>query len=100
MKQTVNFIRFCDAFENSQYRDNFSYDGKHILYNYLLELEEELDTEFELDICALCCEWTEYDSIMEYNNDYGTNFDDHDTFVSCVDAIPIPHTDGYIVHLH
>lgn len=70
MKENISFSRFCDAFEEMNRTDNFSYEGKEALYNWLIELEEDTGQETELDIIALCCEFTEYKDIEEYLNDF------------------------------
>jgi len=64
MKQTINFFQFRDAF-GGDYKNNFSYDGKKALFEYLENYEEETNKEIELDPIALCCEYTEYESINE-----------------------------------
>ena len=52
-------------------RDNqFSYEGLEALYNYIEDYEESCDTETELDVIALCCEYTEYGSLEELKNNY------------------------------
>lgn len=72
MKQTVNFSQFVDAFRGSQYENNFSYEGKKALFDYLEQYEEETGEEIELDIVALCCDYTEFKNLKEaqeyYNN--------------------------------
>jgi len=69
MKKDINFNDFVDSFSES-YKDNFSYDGKKALYEYLLNYEEETDTEIELDPIRLCCEYTEYNTLSELQIDY------------------------------
>ena len=69
MKETVNFSRFCDAFQIR--KDSFSYEGKKALFEYLEDYEDGTGEEIELDVIALCCDYTEYEDIKEYNNDYG-----------------------------
>ena len=59
-------------------RENFSYDGLKALFEYLEEYEESTGEEVELDVIALCCEYTEYDSLNEYNDDYGTKYSEID----------------------
>lgn len=59
MKQTINFSQFCDEFRNMNRDNNFSYEGKRALFEYLEELEQGQDEQMELDIIALCCEYTE-----------------------------------------
>lgn len=69
MKQSVNFYNFERAFKRCE-RENFSYDGLKALFSYLEEYEENTGEELELDVIALCCEFSEYDSLNEYNESY------------------------------
>ena len=64
MKQTVTESMFIDSFPES-YKDNFSYEGKKALFEYLEELEEGCNQELELDPIALCCEYSEYESALD-----------------------------------
>ena len=57
MKQTVNFSQFCDAFHRMGRGKQFSRQGLEVLFDYL----EEIDPDYELDVIALCCEYTEGD---------------------------------------
>lgn len=70
MKQTVNNYEFIDAFEKMGRESNFSYEGLQALFDYLEEYEESCGTEIELDVIALCCEFTEYEDLQEFWNDY------------------------------
>jgi hypothetical protein len=71
MKQSINEHQFINAFADTGRQDQFSYDGKMALYDYLVELEDDLGEETELDVIALCCEFTEYKTVEEFNDDYG-----------------------------
>ena len=65
MKQTVTESIFIDSFPES-YKDNFSYEGKKALFEYLEELDRcSNETEIELDPIAFCCEYSEYESAMD-----------------------------------
>ena len=77
MKQSINMYDFERAFKNFE-RDNFSYDGLKALFEYLEDYEEDTGEEVELDVIALCCDYMEYDSLNEYNNDYGTKYSEID----------------------
>lgn len=55
MIQQVNFCAFTDAFRNMDRNENFSYEGKRLLFDYL----EDIDPNYELDVIALCCEYSE-----------------------------------------
>ena len=50
--------------------DNFSYDGLTVLYDYLIQYEEDCDTELEFDPIAYCCEYTEFDSFEDVKKNY------------------------------
>ena len=68
MKQTINFSDFRDAFQKIR-PDNFSYEGQKALFEYLESLEEDGE-EFELDVIAFCCDYTEYASLYDFHKDY------------------------------
>jgi hypothetical protein len=70
MKQTINFNQFCTAFRDMNRDNSFSYEGKRALFDYLEQYEEDTDTEVDLDVIALCCEYTEYEDVEDYLKDY------------------------------
>ncbi len=81
MKQSINFSQFCDAFRDMNRGDNFSYDGLRVLFDYIEDLDDQCDTDTELDVIAFCCEFSEYDSAKECAVDiYGftLNTEDYD----------------------
>ena len=57
MKQTINLSDFRSAFYNMDRKDNFSYEGLEVLFDYF----EECDPDYELDVIGLCCEFAEAD---------------------------------------
>jgi hypothetical protein len=75
MKTDVSFSMFCDEFKNSSYKNNFSYDGLRALYDYLIDYEENTGTEIELDVVALCCDYTEYEDIYDVIDAYSLVLD-------------------------
>lgn len=70
MKQTINFIQFADAF---QLTDGFSYAGLRAIYDDITNTEEDSGVECELDVIAICADYTE-SNLDEYNADHGTEF--------------------------
>jgi len=68
MKENVNFCDFTDRF-NAIRPDNFSYDGLKALYEWLEQYEDDTGEEIELDVIALCCDYSEM-SFDEVVNDY------------------------------
>ena len=75
MKQTVSLYEFTNAFHGTQYENNFTYEGLKALYTYLDELEEETGEELELDIVALCCDFSEYESLEEFRENYSSDYE-------------------------
>ena len=69
MKTTVNIYQFRNEFEQTR-PENFSYDGLTALFDYLEEYEESCNTKVELDVIALCCEFTEYLDLAEIQQNY------------------------------
>ena len=59
MKQTVTFNLFRQAFAVRDRLEQFP-KGLPALYDYLTEYEEATGEQIELDVIALCCEFTEY----------------------------------------
>lgn len=63
MKTSVSFYQFCDAFQDAGRQDQFSYDAKRALFDYIEQYEADCGTEYELDPTALCHEYEEADVI-------------------------------------
>jgi len=74
--KTVSFNDFLEEFKNYGREDQFSYEGKKALYDYLNDLSEDIGENIELDIIGLCCDFTEYNSIEEFLNDYSHTIGD------------------------
>lgn len=69
--QTVNFSMFCDAFSRSDRNDNFTYEAKRIIFDYLDIMSDICGNNIELDVIAICCEYEELhyiDVISQYSN--------------------------------
>lgn len=75
MKQTVSASDFIDAFRAYDRQDQFSYDGLHALFEYLEGIESDTGTEMELDVVALCCDFTEHASAKEAAQEHGWEAD-------------------------
>ena len=61
---------FIDAFHKMGREKQFSYAALCALFNYMEDTEDNCGQEVGLDVVALCCEFTEYEDIEEYNADY------------------------------
>ena len=102
MIRTVNKYDFIDAFRKMGREGNFSNDGLVALYEYLEMLEDDTGQPIELDVIALCCEFTEYDNLEEFQADYGREFSNIDkrfkySIEDNTTIIPIEGTDGFII---
>lgn len=75
MKQTVSQIDFTDAFRSHGRKDQFSYSGLIALFKYLESLEEDLGEELDLDVVALCCDYSEFATAKEAAEEYGWESD-------------------------
>ena len=59
MKTSINKSQFRDAFIRMGRKDNFSYHGLDVLFDYFEEYEESTGEEIELDVIGICCEYSE-----------------------------------------
>lgn len=67
--QTLTFSQFCDAFAKMERQDQFSYDGKRVLFDYLEEYSDSMGEDVDLDIIALCCDYSE-DNLKDIIDNY------------------------------
>ena len=78
MKKTISLYDFREAFKSSSnYKDNFTYDWLDALFDYFEQREEDIDEEIDFDMVAICCDYSEYESIQEAYEAYevyGENF--------------------------
>ena len=66
--QTINKNDFHDAF-NAIRPNTFTYEGLNALYEYLDDIYDE-SNPCDLDVIALCCEFTEYESAYDAMFEY------------------------------
>jgi hypothetical protein len=69
MIQTINLSQFRDAFRSMGRKDQFTYEGLRALFDYM----EEADPNAELDVIALCCDFSE-DTVEDIAANYGLEF--------------------------
>ena len=74
MFQHISEYDFIRAFEQVR-PDNFSRAGLSALYEYLEQLEEDIGNPIKLDVIAICCEYSEYESLEEFQEDYGDDYE-------------------------
>ena len=59
MKTTVTKHDFCEAFRAIR-PNNFTYAGLEALFEDMEQYEDDCGTEIELDVIAICCDYTQY----------------------------------------
>ena len=69
MIQTINLSDFRAAFHSMGRKDQFSYEALGALFDYM----EEADPNAELDVIALCCDFSE-DTVEDIAANYGLEF--------------------------
>jgi hypothetical protein len=97
MKKTISEWDFQDAFSKMGRGEQFSHEGLKALYTYLEEMENQCDgMEIELDVIALCCEYTEYANIEEFQADHGEEYECQDDIEMRTTFIPVT-SDSFII---
>ncbi len=74
MKRNVTEYGFTEAFRDMGRQDDYSYEGLKALYEWFEEYEEGTGEETELDVIAICCDFSEYDSALEAAREYGNDW--------------------------
>lgn len=83
MYQQITFSTFCDAFHRAGRNNQFSYEAKQALFDYIEELEQDTGEQQELDVIALCCEYAEIDEDdSEYSQYVGDDADLEDDVIA------------------
>jgi len=65
IKETLTESQFVDALKGDEYA-SWSYGACVALYEYLEQYSEDIGEDIEMDIVAIRCEWSEYDTCLEY----------------------------------
>ena len=87
--QEITKSQFRDEF-NSFRPDNFSYKGLSALYDWIIDISEQADIKaIKLDVIAICCEYSEYESLEEFNKDYGRDYKNIEQIDNVTTLIPI-----------
>lgn len=77
---TIDRYEFHQAFHNYGRGDQFTHEGLNALFDYLEELSEATGPHLQLDVIALCCEYSEYADLEDIKSHYSNttldNLDD------------------------
>ena len=78
MKKTISQHEFVQSLGEIR-PNNFSYEGRIVLFNYLEQFETEMGEEIEFDPIAFCCEFAE-DTVEDIISQYGIEDKDLETW--------------------
>jgi len=70
IKDTLNTNQVADALR-ADINAGWSYYGAKALAEYLENLSEDIGEDIELDIVAIRCDYSEYDTCLEYAKEFG-----------------------------
>lgn len=60
MYQTISEYQFRDTFlQSDTYKNNFTYDGLSVLFDYLEQVEQDTGQEIPFDYVSIACEFAE-----------------------------------------
>jgi len=96
MINTVSQYDFVDAFKSLR-PNNFSYEGLLALFDWFEMLEEDCDQKIELDVIAICCDFSEYENLKEFQNDYGDEYESLEDIENSTTLIKIEDEEGFII---
>ena len=98
MYQEINFYIFCDAFHHMDRKEHFTYKGKRALFDYIESIEEDTGEEIELDVIAICCDFSEM-TLGEINQDYQREYESLDEACESLseETIVIPVNDETLI---
>ena len=77
MKTTVNQSEFIDAFRRFGRYDQFGYDALCSLFDYFEQMEDDTGEEMELDVIAICCDYS-VDSVADIASNYSIDIEGMD----------------------
>ena len=96
MIKTINEYDFSKAFHNMGRGEQFSSSGLDALFKYFEMLEDSVSEPIELDVIAICCEYAEYDSLEEFQEDYSSEYESIDDIERETEVIRID-DDSFII---
>ena len=96
MKTTISQSDFLNAFQTIR-PDNFSHAGLCALFDYFEDVEAETSQEIELDVIAICCEYSEYENLAAFQEAYSEDYQTIEDIERETTVLSIPNTQGFII---
>ena len=75
MKKTLTEQDFRDAFMATR-PDNFTWPGLSALFAWFNDYEDSIGEEIELDVIAICVDFSEYENLSDVRDNYRDMPDD------------------------
>lgn len=97
MYKSIDQYDFVDAFETMNRSNNFTVEARRALFEYLEEYEESTGERVELDVIALCCDYTEYENIEQIEMAYSKGIRTIEDLEYYTTVIQIPTTDRLLI---
>jgi len=97
MKITVTCHTFERAFIEAGRPNQFTQDGLNALFDHLEWVEENVGEEYNLDVIALCCQYSEFATLDEIRQSYNLDYDDLEMLEWLNNISAIFHDTGIIV---
>ena len=94
MRDTVTIY----TFRNEMVNHGFSVKGSLALFDYLEQLEEDCGEEIKFDPVGFRCDYSEYETFKELQEDY--DVEDLDELRGYTNVIEIPNNEGLIIHVY
>jgi hypothetical protein len=106
MKKEINVYQFRDEFHRVGRGDQFSYDALGWLFDWFEEYAESSGVEIDLDVIAICCDFSEdsFEDVAEnYSIDLSECEDDDEKRESVLDflndhTVVVGHDDDVVVY--
>ncbi len=84
--QTIYKNQFIDSFIGAGRAGNFSVRAREMLFDFLEELSDSMAESIELDVIALCCDYSE-DHYTDIAENYSIDLDGCDSEQEKIDAV-------------
>ena len=100
MREYVSEYTFRNRFLKSDtYKHNFTYEGLTALFEYLEALEDDTGEQIEFDMVGICCEFSEFEGMEDFNQQYSHDKDGYhmDDIKDKTIVIAIPDTERFII---
>lgn len=91
--KTIDEHEFVQAFDDYNRSDNFTIAARRALFDYYEDYSDSTGQPFELDVIAICCDWSEL-SEDEIRTDYDLSPEELEEQTT---VIPVERTKTYLV---